>query len=156
MLHSFECMLKNIIRLELFSVKPEDHVSEVVRIMKNRNIGSVLVCDDLKKPLGIITDRDLVLRCLGEEKDFRHCTARDMMTPSPRTVRDSDGIYDCINAMHEAQVRRIPVVDPQGKALGIISFGDLLNILSKEFSNLVENTTHPLESKKEPKKAAVA
>ena len=149
-------MLKNIIRLELFSVKPEDNITEVVRIMKERNVGSVLVCDELKKPVGIITDRDLVLRCMAEHKDYHACSARDLMTPSPRTVRDQDGIFDCINAMRDSQVRRIPVVDSQGKALGIVSFGDILGILSKEFGNLVENTTHPLEEKKQPKKALAA
>jgi len=149
-------MLKNIIRLELFSVKPEDHLSQVVRIMKDRNVGSVLVCDDTQKSIGIITDRDLVLRCLAEDKSIHTCNARDVMTPSPRTVKDTDGLYDCIRAMHDAQARRIPIVDYQGKALGIVSFGDMLSILSKEFTNLIETTTHPLELKKAEKKGVAA
>jgi signal-transduction protein with cAMP-binding, CBS, and nucleotidyltransferase domain len=149
-------MLKNIIRLELFSVKPEDGIDQVVRLMKEENIGSVLVCDDQKKPLGIITDRDLVLRCLGEDKDFHQCRVKDLMTSSPRTVSENDGLFDCINAMHDEGVRRIPVVDQQGKALGIVSFGDILKILSKEFNALVESTTRPLEPEKYEKKAAAA
>ncbi len=149
-------MLNTIIRLELFSVKPEDSVTRVVDLMKNRNIGCVLVCDDQQKPVGIVTDRDIVLRCIGEQKDFKTCAARDLMTPAPKTVRDTDGLFDCIQSMHDAQVRRIPVVDAQGKALGIISFGDLLKILSKEFSNLIETTTHPLEGEERLKKELAA
>lgn len=149
-------MLKNIIRFELYSVKPEDGIQEVVRIMKDQNVGSVLVCDEKQKPLGILTDRDLVIRCMGEHKDSDQCKARDLMTSSPRTVKDDDGLYDCINAMHDAGVRRIPVVDQQGKAVGIISFGDILKILSKEFNILVGSTTRPLEPEKQQKKAVAA
>jgi CBS domain-containing protein len=149
-------MLKNIIRFELYSVKPEDGLQEVVRIMKDQNVGSVLVCDRDKRPLGIITDRDLVLRCMGENKDFDQCKARDLMTSSPHTVKQEEGLYDCINAMHDAGVRRIPVVDQQGKAVGIVSFGDILKILSKEFNSLVGTTTRPLVPEKQQKKAAAA
>ncbi|NDD92163.1 CBS domain-containing protein [bacterium] len=149
-------MLKNIIRLELFSVKPEDHADQAVRLMKQKNIGSVLVCDANQKPVGIITDRDLVLRCMAEHKDPRQCKVKDLTTPSPRIVRETDGIYDCIDAMHDGEIRRIPVVDSQGKALGIVSFGDLLNILSKEFSRLTAKTTHPLARTESPKKSAAA
>lgn len=149
-------MLKNIIRLELLSVKPEDGIHEVVRIMKDKDVGSVLVCDADQKPLGILTDRDLVIRCMGENRNPDQCRARDLMSSSPRTVRETDGLYDCINAMHDAGVRRIPVVDQQGKAAGIISFGDILKILSKEFNTLVETTTRPLEHEKQPKKAVAA
>ena len=147
-------MLKNIIRLDLHSVKPEDDAIQLVRIMKEKNIGSVLVCNDQQKPVGIVTDRDIVIRCLGQQKDLKQCKVKDLMTSSPRVVRETDGIYDCINAMHDGEIRRIPVVDSQGKAVGMISFGDILSILSKEFSRLIETTTHPLESKIQPKKAA--
>ncbi|MEN9723166.1 MAG: Hypoxic response protein 1 [Pseudomonadota bacterium] len=149
-------MLKTMIRLDMVSVSPEDSVRQVVQLMKTKNVGCVLVCDSVKKPVGIITDRDLVLRCMAENKDFNRCTARDVMTPSPRLVHDHEGLFDAITAMRESQVRRIPVVDAQGKALGIISFGDILAILSKEFHTLVENTTHPLVLKTQPKKASAA
>ncbi|MBU6375319.1 MAG: CBS domain-containing protein [Bdellovibrionales bacterium] len=149
-------MLKNIIRFELFSVKPEDSADQVVQLMKQKNVGSVLVCDSNQKPVGIVTDRDLVLRCMGQHKDARQCQVKDLMTPAPRVIKETDGIYDCIDAMHDGEIRRLPVVNSQGKAVGIVSFGDLLSILSKEFSRLTARTTHPLERKEFSKKTAAA
>ena len=134
---------------------PRATLKEVATLMREQDIGNVLIMDG-DTLSGIITDRDLVIRCMAEHKDYHACSARDLMTPSPRTVRDQDGLFDCINAMRDSQVRLIPVVDSQGKALGIVSFGDILGILSKEFGNLVENTTHPLETEKQPKKALAA
>jgi predicted transcriptional regulator len=78
------------------------------------------------------------------------------MTAAVTTVRDDSGLFDCIRTMHDARVRRLPVVDSNGKPVGIISFGDLLGILSKEFGSLVENCTHPLEVGKSAKKGFAA
>ncbi len=149
-------MLKDIIRPSLHAVGHQTPVREVARIMKDSDVGCVLVQNPNGIAIGIITDRDLVLRCLANGLSADKARAQEVMTAAVTTVREDSGLFDCIRTMHDARVRRLPVVDSNGKPVGIISFGDLLGILSKEFGSLVENCTHPLETGKSAKKGFAA
>jgi len=128
-------MLRNIIKKNIITVSPDASITDVAKIMRDNNIGSIAVTEN-QRPIGIITDRDIVVRCTSEHKDLSGCQVRDHMTSSPETVKDTDGIYECARRMHQAHIRRLPVVDEQGQAIGIVSFGDLLAVLSKELSDL--------------------
>ncbi|MCM2277493.1 MAG: CBS domain-containing protein [Oligoflexia bacterium] len=135
-------MLKEILRNQsLVTCEPDAKVSEVSRLMADRNVGSVLCLSDDGKPRGILTDRDIVVRCLAKNIDVNDCTVENVMSESLEVCQDTDGVFDCIRKMEMAGVRRIPVIDDSGKAVGIISFGDLLKMLSKEFSTLIHHTT---------------
>jgi predicted transcriptional regulator len=137
-------MIRDIIgQRNLITCEPDAKVSDVAQLMGNKNVGAVMVMSG-DKPRGIITDRDIVLRCIAKNVDVNDCTVEQVMSESVAVVKDTDGIYDCIKQMHDCHCRRMPVVDGQGKAVGIISFGDLLAVLSKEFVTLVEANT-PLE-----------
>ena len=135
-------MLKNIINRKIFSVTPDQNVREVARLMARHNVGAILVCDQNgKKPIGIITDRDIAIKCVAEDHQAESCKASDLMTSSPATVQETDGLYDCIKKMHHHKVRRIAVVDHQGNATGLVTFGDVVGILSKELSELAHAGT---------------
>ena len=130
-------MLKNIINRKIFSVTPDQNVREVAKLMKSHDVGAILVCEKTgKKPLGIITDRDIAIKCVAEDHQAEDCKASDLMTVSPATVLETDGLYDCIQKMYKHRVRRIAVVDQQGNASGLVTFGDVVGILSKELSEL--------------------
>ncbi len=148
-------MLKNIIEPKLIFVKPDDTIVDASKLMAKEDVGCVLVVKD-KKPVGILTDRDIVLRCMAEHKDAGACKAEDIMTKSVICVYDTDGLYDCVEKMKEAKARRLPVIDKSGYALGIVSFGDILSVLSKEFYDLTSAVTahEELEKKELEKKAA--
>jgi CBS domain-containing protein len=133
-------MLKDIVNQKLITAEPDAKVSEVAKLMADEDVGCVLILDN-DKPRGLITDRDIVTRCLAKNIDVDDCTVENVMTESLATVKETDGIFDCIETMKEAEVRRIPVVDENGKVTGIISFGDLLAVLSKELSELTSETT---------------
>jgi len=133
-------MLRDVIQSGLACVASDTLVIDIARLMKTKNIGCVLVVQD-DRPIGIVTDRDLVVRCIAQDQVIENCSASDIMSESVRTVGIDDGIFDCIRAMRDARVRRIPVVDEQGKAVGIVSLGDLLAILSKELTFLAEAGT---------------
>lgn len=138
-------MLKEILeqqgeRQRLVSLEADAKVSEAARLMAERDVGCVLVMSN-RKPRGLITDRDIVVRCVARNLDVSDTTIENVMTESLETCRENDGIYDCILKMEKAGVRRIPVVDSKGEAVGIISFGDLLKVLSKELAHLVHTTT---------------
>lgn len=130
----------------LVTLDPNASVSEAARLMERKNVGTILVLTD-GKPRGILTDRDIVVRCLAKNIDVADCTIENVMTESLEVCKYTDGIFECIQKMKDAKVRRIPVVDDSGKAIGIISFGDLLGVLSKEFIDLTQTTT-PLEEER--------
>ncbi len=144
-------MLKEVINRKLVTVEPDTNISEVAKLMSKEDVGCVLVLDN-NRPRGIITDRDIVLRCIAKNIDVDDCTVENVMTESLQTVKETDGIFDCIETMRGAGVRRIPVVNDRNQAIGIISFGDLLSVLSHEFHELTASTTPGLA--REPSKAA--
>ncbi len=125
---------------ELVTCEPDARVADVARLMADRNVGAVMVLTN-DRPRGIITDRDITIRCVGRNLDVNDTTVEQVMTEALDTVVETDGLYDCIKKMQEARVHRMPVVDQDNRAVGIISFGDLLAILSKELAVL---TSHRL------------
>jgi CBS domain-containing protein len=133
-------MLKDIINRNLLAIEPDAKVSDAAKLMASEDVGCVLILDN-GKPRGMITDRDIVVRCLAKNIDVDDCTVENVMTESLETVKDTDGIFDCIEMMKGAGVRRVPVVDERGMAIGLVSFGDLLAVLSKELSELTSETT---------------
>jgi signal-transduction protein with cAMP-binding, CBS, and nucleotidyltransferase domain len=148
-------MLNDIIgKQSLVTCEPDAKVNDVARIMADRNVGAVMVLTG-DKPRGIVTDRDIVLRCIAKNVDVSDCTVEQIMSESVETVKMSDGLFDCIKKMHNAHVRRMPVVDDQGKAIGMISFGDIMAILSKEFVTITEADT-PLDKHQDKPQLKVA
>ena len=137
-------MLRNIFNRNLVSVQPGVKLLDVAKLMAKQDVGCVLVVKD-NKPCGLVTDRDIVVHCLALGHDSQVCSVEEVMSSDLHSVKETDGIFDCIRAMKAAKVRRLPVVDSEGNALGIVSFGDLLAVLGREFSELVETTTPPLE-----------
>jgi len=147
-------MLKEIINNHPCCVSPQTPVREVARIMRDEDVGCLIVTNPRGEPMGMITDRDLCTRVLADSPSPDRALAQEVMSPSPVSVRETAGLYDCIRVMHDARIRRVPVVDSSGKAVGIVSFGDVLGLLSKELGTLIENCTHPLSSEKTVKKGA--
>lgn len=148
-------MLRDMVgKQNLVTCEPDAKVSDAAQLMADRNVGAIMVLTD-DKPRGIVTDRDIVLRCIAKNVDVNDCTVEQIMSESVEMVKDSDGLFDCIKKMHNAHVRRMPVVDQQGKAVGMVSFGDIMAILSKEFVTLTEADT-PLDQHKDKPDLKVA
>ncbi|MGK5084057.1 CBS domain-containing protein [Bdellovibrionota bacterium FG-1] len=133
-------MIKDILSGELVSVEPNTKVQKVAELMAAKNVGCVVVLDG-KKPRGVITDRDIVVRCFAKNLDMARTLAKDVSTDPLVTCRDTDGFFDCIKKMQNAGVRRIVVVDQHAAAIGVVSFGDLIGVLAKEFYLISETTT---------------
>lgn len=98
-------------------------VSEAARQMKERNVGDVLVTRD-GKLCGIVTDRDLVVRCLAQEGDARKQAIGEFCTEELVTLAPDAEVTAAIQVMQEHAVRRIPIVD-HDRAVGVVSLGDL-------------------------------
>lgn len=137
-------MLSNIFNRNLVAVESESNLLDVAKLMAREDVGCVLVVAD-RKPTGLVTDRDIVIHCVAMGHDSQTCRVEEVMSTDLQTVKETDGIFDCIRAMKASQVRRLPVVDADGNALGIISFGDILAVLGRELSDLVEAATPAVE-----------
>ncbi|MFJ1967856.1 CBS domain-containing protein [Streptomyces sp. NPDC087903] len=105
------------------TVEPQTSVGAVARIMRDQDLGAVLVTDD-DRLRGLVTDRDLVVRSLAEGSDPERTTVADAISGDLVTVSPEDDLDLAIGLMREHAVRRIPVVE-DGRAVGIVAIGDL-------------------------------
>ena len=117
----------DIMTEELVCCTPGDTVTEVARLMKKEDIGPVLIVDsDRSKTLvGIVTDRDLVLKVIAEGLDPQTTRVQDVMSKKLVTCYTDDNVEQAMNAMAQYQLRRIPVVEENMKLVGIISQADV-------------------------------
>ena len=115
--------LKDLMTKQVLTVHPEEQVEVAARIMARNNIGSIPVCDAQGKLCGLVTDRDLVVRCMAAE-GMAKMKVRDVMTGNVITaVSDMDAAM-AAHLMGRKQIRRLPVMEA-GKLCGVISLGDL-------------------------------
>ena len=113
-----EIMTKNV-----RTATREMSLREVAAIMRDGDMGAVPVVDE-GKLIGIVTDRDIVVRCIAEGRDA-NTTVNDAMTTELFTVGPDDFVFEAIRLMGDKQVRRIPVVDDNGELAGIIAMADV-------------------------------
>lgn len=114
--------VRDIMTADPVTVEPQASVTQVARIMRDEDLGAVLVTDgdDLR---GLVTDRDLVVRALAEGGDLEQTTVAGACSDDLVTVGPDDELDVAIQLMREHSVRRIPVVD-HGHPVGIVSLGD--------------------------------
>ena len=131
-----ECMCGDVC-----CVKPETKLTEVAKLMEKNRIGCVPVCDSSNYLVGVITDRDIILRSLACDKQAQNTTASEIMTCNVCTCNQDDDVKNAEKKMAENQIRRIPVVD-NNKVVGILTLGDLAKYSQKtgqeNFSNTFE------------------
>ena len=104
---------------------PETSLDQVAKMMVQNNCGEIPVIDTADRPIGVVTDRDIVRRVVAEGKNPSAYTAQTCMTSDVVTVRDDATLDDVIKTMETHQVRRVPVVDERGCCSGIISQADI-------------------------------
>lgn len=107
------------------AVRPQAALREIARIMRDENTGIVPVCEADGRLLGVVTDRDIVMRTLADDESPLQATARDVMTDDVEAVTPDEELRDVVHLMGERQVRRIPVVERGDRLVGIISMADV-------------------------------
>ena len=105
-------------------VNETDSLRDVARIMKDKDTGVVPVVEG-RKIIGLITDRDIVVRGLAEGKNLDDAKVSELMTRQVRTVRDDASVNDALDLMNSAEVRRVAVVNGNDDLVGIVSLGDI-------------------------------
>lgn len=114
-------------------VSPDTSVREVAVLMKTEDIGSVPVGEH-DRLIGMITDRDIVLRVMSNGKDPKSMKARDVMTSGIVYCRTDQSIEDAIHLMEDKKIRRLPVIDADKRLVGMLSLGDVSHHASREMS----------------------
>ena len=105
-------------------VSEKDSIRDVARIMKDQDTGVVPVVDG-KRIIGMITDRDIVVRGLAEGKDLANVRVNELMTKSVRSVREDATVTEALELMSGAEIRRVAVVNTNDELVGIVSLGDI-------------------------------
>ncbi|MDP2241992.1 MAG: CBS domain-containing protein [Burkholderiales bacterium] len=117
----------------------ETTVNAAAKLMRHYHVGSLVIVDDYsgkRMPVGIVTDRDLVVEVEAMDLDPKVITIGDIMSGELFTVPESQGVLETMEVMRFKGVRRLPVVDSEGRLAGIITIDDLLEVLAEELTDL--------------------
>jgi CBS domain-containing protein len=127
--------------------EPGDPVTRAADLMRHHDVGSLPVVDSAnsKKLIGIVTDRDLVIKVVAGSQPVDRATVRDAMTPNPASCGEGEDLERAVTLMAGRQVRRMPVVDSEGRLIGIIAQADVATRLNRDnrTGELVEAISEP-------------
>ena len=119
-------------------VTPETPVSEAARLMKSEDVGSLPILEG-QKLAGVVTDRDIVIRAVAEEKDPRGMPVRQVASRELVTIRPDEDLSEALKLMASYQVRRLPVVDEDNRLVGVLAQADVATeAKEKDFAHMVE------------------
>jgi CBS domain-containing protein len=126
---------------DVYIVRPDEPLADAAREMDKRHIGAVVVVesrDEVVRPVGIVTDRDIVCGQIDRNKDLFRLTVGEVMTPRPLSFEESDDAAQALQGMSAKAVRRAPVVNSAGELVGIVTFDDLLPVVADELTALAK------------------
>ena len=115
------------------SITSKSDAADASKLMRAGHVGFLIVYregDELKKPVGVLTDRDLVLGVLARDIDPHSVTVDDVMTRQPLIATEADELSDTLRAMRLTGIRRVPVVDARGALTGIMALDDALDVVT--------------------------
>ena len=122
--------IEDLARSEVVTADPNATVAELAQTMDEQAVGSIVITDG-NEPVGIVTDRDLTIRVLGEETDPSSLAANGVMSENLYTIDRGDGFYQAAELMSEHGIRRLPVCDDD-ELVGIITADDFTELLADE------------------------
>jgi CBS domain-containing protein len=137
--------IEELVKKPPVALPPEAKCMEAAEVMREQNVGSIVVADG-GKPLGVITDRDLVVRVMARNEDPRELTVGEVMSKDPGFVVRTRSIDAVVAVMQQLGVRRIPVVDEKGELDGLVSMDDLIVAISGQLASLAAVITNEIES----------
>ena len=115
------------------------------QLMRKHHVGDLVVVeekDGSRRPVGVVTDRDIVVEVVAAGVNPEALTVGDIMSPEVATVREGEGLFEALRYMRDKGVRRMPVVDREGALVGILTLDDLLELLAEEMAELAKLVSH--------------
>lgn len=140
--------LKDIMTDDVASVSLDTSVLDAAQIMRDKNIGSIPICTNDMNVEGIVTDRDIVLRVVCEEKNPRRITCGEIMTDDLIIGKTDMDIEAALELMGDVQVRRLPVVD-NNKLVGFVALGDMA--VNNHFDSAAEEALSEISTPSQPR-----
>jgi CBS domain-containing protein len=126
---------------EVVVVDKEATVADAARVMRELHVGSVIVVEtdgDSKRPVGVLTDRDIVVEFVATGLSPDDIAVGDAISYDLVTIVESEGLFETIELMRTHGVRRIPVVDDRGGLVGLVASDDALDLIAEELTDLVK------------------
>ena len=117
--------VKDCMCSDVFWIAPNTSVNEAAKIMGEKHVGCLPVCDENQNICGIVTDRDILLRVVANDKDTNTCQVSEIMTSNVFTCKEDDEMTNAQTQMKENQIRRLPVCDSTNKVVGILTLGNI-------------------------------
>ena len=136
--------VRDLMNPSVVSITPGESASLAARLLSRHNLGSLPVCGEDGGLRGIVTDRDIILRCVAAEEDPAQTPVKDIMSRNCAVVSPDDDAREATRLMAARQVRRLPVLE-DGRVVGMVSLGDLARShrcdmeASKALSEISEN-----------------
>jgi len=140
---------------ETVIAKKDNTIVEVAKLMRQHHVGDIVVIKESEGeniPVGIVTDRDLVIEILAQELSPDTVTVGDIMSYEIVTARDDEGIWDTLQKMRIKGVRRMPIVNQRGGLVGIVTLDDLLELLTDELAGLAKIISREQERERTARK----
>lgn len=125
-----------ICRREVDLAEPHESARAAAQRMLQRQVGSLIVVDAMRVPIGIVTDRDLVVKVMAKGLAPDVATVREAMTSQPHYVHEDTAIEEALRAMRVHRHRRLPVVDDDGRLLGVVTMDDVVVLIAEEMQSI--------------------
>jgi CBS domain-containing protein len=128
--------VQELCQRHVVTVRKHEELASAARMMRERNVGCLVVVEAAgaiggERPIGMLTDRDIVTKAIAGASDLHGIVVDDVMTRQPITVWSSCSIDDALNRMRSGGVRRVPVVDDRGRLTGILALDDIFEHMSQ-------------------------
>jgi CBS domain-containing protein len=130
---------------EVVFIHTQTSIPEAARLMREHHVGDLVVIKEKsgkRVPVGIVTDRDIVLEVIAEGVGMDDVNVGDIMSDNLVTARESDGLLDTIKVMRAKGIRRLPVVNDDNELAGILSVDDLIDLFSEQIVDLARLIAH--------------
>jgi CBS domain-containing protein len=131
--------VKDVCVRSVVHVNRDTTIQEAALLMRQHHVGDLIVADadhDGRRPVGIITDRDIVLSVVAPKLDASVITVSDVMGDDLVTCREDMGVSEVIHKMRTRGVRRMPIVSERGDLVGVVSIDDVIELLAEELSEV--------------------
>lgn len=139
---TFHTLIRDVVPLKgVRSLGLQTTIAEAVEIMQHNKIGSVLLTDEEGILKGIVTERDVLMKVVGIINDIKTTPITEIMTADPVTLCEDDKIAYVMNNMHVGRFRHVPIVDDDGRPIGIVSIRDVVDFILDYFPEEITNIT---------------
>lgn len=133
-------LARNIMKTDVITISPSASVAEVAHLMRDEGIGALVVTDDERRPVGIVTDRDIVVSTIADHRNPDEMLVEDLMNKKVVnrkliSVNEDADVFEILRVLSKNSIRRVPVTK-NGKLIGIVSVDDIVVVVATELTNL--------------------